>query len=358
MRLSASAILVSVAAAFLGVGGSAVPAQQVIERGVPQVSDDFAGDVAAQQPGPTAGEEQSCTLANFCDRFVNPGECDPRWSFTADAVVLQRTTTRNQPLFRVPDSEDEFLNAQHFDAPAALGFQLSTIRHGPRGWDLELGYFQIDGWIANATIPNDSFMVTGADLSGSSIAAGGEARYASALHLAELNVRRQWLDGLTLLVGFRMGELDESYSASGIDADTQDIILNARTFNHLYGFQLGADWECYNMGGPLRISALCKSGIYGNSASQSSRLDVGPASTILGAGRNQATFMGEAGGVVYYDVTCRLSFRASCQAMWIEGVALAPEQIGNNDFTGGSATINTHGGVFCYGGGLGMELKF
>ena len=53
--------------------------------------------------------------------------------------------------------------------------------------------------------------------------------------------------------------------------------------------------------------------------------------------RNQAAFMGEAGAVATYDVTCHLSFRASCQAMWIEGVALAPEQIGATDFTDGIA---------------------
>ena len=85
------------------------------------------------------------------------------------------------------------------------------------------------------------------------------------------------------------------------------------------------------MGGPLRISALCKSGIYGNSASQKThQLDI--ADQTVEANRNQATFMGEAGGVATYDVNCHLSFRASCQAMWIENVALAPEQIAGNDF--------------------------
>ena len=37
-------------------------------------------------------------MATLFDRFVNPDKCDPHWSFTADAVVLQRSTTRNQSL--------------------------------------------------------------------------------------------------------------------------------------------------------------------------------------------------------------------------------------------------------------------
>jgi len=37
--------------------------------------------------------------------------------------------------------------------------------------------------------------------------------------------------------------------------------------------------------------------------------------------RYQTAFMGEAGGIVTYDVTSHLSLRATCQAVWIEGVA-------------------------------------
>ena len=81
------------------------------------------------------------------------------------------------------------------------------------------------------------------------------------------------------------------------------------------------------MGGPLRISATCKAGIYGNSAIQSTRvIETGVSDDELAAHRNQAAFMGEAGAVANYDVSCHLSFRAFCTAMWIEGVALAPSR--------------------------------
>ena len=92
---------------------------------------------------------------------------------------------------------------------------------------------------------------------------------------------------------------------------------------------------------------------------QSSRqIEGGVSDQTLDAHRNQATFMGEAGLVATYQVTCHFALRASCQAVWIEGVALAPEQIGATDFTTGAASIDTHGGIFYYGGGLGAELKF
>ena len=158
-------------------------------------------------------------------------------------------------------------------------------------------------------------MVTGADRTGFYVT-DGEAHYKSAIHLAEINLRRQWCDGLTLLVGFRTGELDELYTAYGLGARTPvGINVNTNTYNHLYGFQTGADYEFYNMGGPLKISALCKAGIYGNSAMQSSRqIEGATTDQTLDAHRRQTAFIGEAGTVATYQVTCHL-----CAAGFVPG---------------------------------------
>ena len=81
----------------------------------------------------------------------------------------------------------------------------------------------------------------------------------------------------------------------------------------------------------------------------------------LSATRNRAAFMGEAGVVATYALTKRLALRATAEAIWIEGVALAPEQIGASSFGAvapGSAFVDTSGGVFYYGCGLGIEYRF
>jgi hypothetical protein len=381
MRFSVSMIVLSLAA-LLGTGLPAAAQQdegygvaQSEDDGVTQTSYSPAADQAAErqqascgcgapQQAACGGAEHPCALATITNRFVNPGDCDPRWSFSADGVAMQRSTTRNQSLFRDINGTEDLLNSKNLDFPAAMGFQLSAVRHGPCGWDVELGYFQIDGWAANASVPGTSLLVASTDNTGALLAGflvdDAQARYSSALHFAEINLKREWCDGLTLLAGFRLGELNEIYSAGGIGARSPVAInLENRTFNHLYGFQVGADYEFYNMGGPLRINALCKSGIYGNFAQQYSHMvEEGSSDTTLDANRNQAAFIGEAGVVATYDVTSHLSLRASFQAMWIEGVALAPEQIGATDFAQGTTTIDTHGGVFYYGGGLGAEVKF
>ena len=360
MRVSVATMILAFAATLLLPGWPTASAQTAEPCACP--TDGCAvDDTMCQEQEPCADEQPMLGMAaNVFGRFLNPGECDPHWNFTADVVALQRSSSRSQPLFEtLSTNTPQMFDANRLDFPVEMGLQASAIRSGPCGWQVEVGYFQIDGWAANVSAPGTSLMITSAGDEGYFVT-NGQGRYTSALHAGEINLRREWFDGLTLLTGFRMAELDELYSAYGIGARSPvPISLNTNTFNHLYGFQVGADWEFYNMGGPLRISALCKSGIYGNSAVQSSRqIETGMSDQTLDSFRNQVAFMGEAGAVATYQVTCHLSLRASCQAVWIEGVALAPEQIGATDFVGGAATIDTHGGIFYYGGGLGAELKF
>ena len=189
----------------------------------------------------------------------------------------------------------------------------------------------------------------------------GTARYTSALYNGEINVRRQYCDWLTLLAGFRMAQLNEHYRSDGTDSFTfvtDSVATN--TYNHLYGFQLGAEAEAYNMGGPLQINAFCKAGVFDNVAQQNYLLQVPylGGSQQLASSRDQAAFLGQAGVVATYALTKRLAFRASAEAMWLTGVALAPEQISAVGLRTSSDTIDTNGTVFYYGGGLGLEYRF
>jgi hypothetical protein len=43
--------------------------------------------------------------------------------------------------------------------------------------------------------------------------------------------------------------------------------------------------------------------------------------------------------------------------MWVEGIALAPDQANAANFPGASS-VNNRGGVFLHGAVLGMELKW
>ena len=351
MRISRPTVILSLAA----LAWMAWPAVSIQAAGpdVYPVSDNAPCCGMAADQGPCAGEvpadQEPCEESlNIFQQFCCLGK-GPICTTYAEAVALQRSNTRSQALFLDRGGETVSLDSKDMNFPIETGLEVGVIRHGCCGWDLEAAYFQIDGWSVDRSVTGVSQMVT--DMNGGNfLVDGAQARYTSQIHLGELNLRREWFDGLTILVGFRMGELDEIYSAAGVVAGSFAVAdTYAKTFNHLYGCQVGADWQFYNMGGPLTISALCKAGIYGNSATQRSHQassDNAGTDVTLEATSSQAAFLGEAGMVANYRVTKHLSFRASAQAAWLEGVALSPEQINKTDFTSLAATVDTHGGIF------------
>lgn len=359
MRVCTPTRIISIAIAVACIGWSGTT--QAVAQGVYPVSGNQACDVAAVDPGHYTYQQPSVyPMDGAFAQNCAPRGCGPRWSFAAEAIALQRSTTRNQSLFLSSNSPTELLNSRNLNFPVAFGPKISAIRHGAFGsdFDVEVGYFQFDGFEANAFVSDNSRMVI--DVNNAFLSTDSSARYASALYCGEVNVRWQWFDWLTLLSGFRMVELNEQYDARGTSTRSSfPVSLDVNSFNHLYGYQLGADGEVFNLGGSLRINALCKAGVFGNFASQNIHaVDTGSFDESLSAVNNRVSFLGEVGLVATYAITQRLAFRASYQAMWLEGVGLAPEQIDTSNFTAGTAKVNLDGGVFYHGGGLGLEYRF
>ena len=137
--------------------------------------------------GPAQADEGPGLLGSVFGRFLCPGQDDPHWDFSADAVALQRSSARGQPLFTgvaTIAAPPTLLSGSDLNFPTALGFQLDAVRRSPCGWEWEIGYFQVDGFNANSTVPGDSFLVTSSDGAGFGVT-DGEAHYRSAIHLAD-----------------------------------------------------------------------------------------------------------------------------------------------------------------------------
>lgn len=181
--------------------------------------------------------------------------------------------------------------------------------------------------------------------------------YSSNLYNTELNVYHQNTCWLTMLAGFRWIEIGEEYGAvfqTGNTAPFYHINVN----NHLYGAQLGG---LVNFGsrGPWRVDGWLKTGLYGNSADQDTTEDYTSAGgqRISAAARSaDVAFAADMGISLARQVTERLSFRCSYMALWIEGIALAPEQLDNTDPSSAWATLDLSHGTFYHGGFLGGEF--
>ncbi len=181
-------------------------------------------------------------------------------------------------------------------------------------------------------------------------------KYSSKLYNAELNVRWNPCCRVTMLAGFRWTELRENLDGGYLDTIWENF-WTTNTKNDLYGFQIGTDailWER----GCFSIDGLVKAGIYDNHAQQTSSLRYESYQGAVSTSTNHTAFLGELGLQCKYQVTCNLTLRAGYEAIWIEGLALAPGQIPVTWFEDHQSGIDTNGGVFYHGATAGFEYNF
>jgi hypothetical protein len=307
----------------------------------------------------------------------------PRWTASADFIILDRIGGTNQTLVeRVPHDKDPFktvgvetLNGNNFPQGFAGGPRLDLIRHGDSGYDLELSYFQIDGWSCDRSIgpdhPEDWLVMR---------APGGFTQtnqrlatqamvwdYATRLYNAELNLRWNPSSRVTVLAGFHWMDLRENLVGTLAPPTFSDesnwTFWNTTTTNNLYGFQIGADAKLFERG-RFSIGGLVKTGIFDNSAEQTTEVSVvAKRQRWASASTNHAAFVGETGLQCKYQVTERLFLKAGYEAIWLQGVALAPGQIQRTQtdlqtISVQALGVNCDSGVFYHGATVGLEYSF
>ena len=122
------------------------------------------------------------------------------------------------------------------------------------------------------------------------------------------------------------------------------------------------DWKLLNCG-RFSIDGLVKAGIFDNNADETTEVSI--YRTVYGesASTNHAAFLGEIGLQCKYQVTDRLLLKAGYEALWLQGVALAPGQIPQTlshvtpvtDVYVQALGIDSGSGVFYHGATAGLE---
>jgi Putative beta barrel porin-7 (BBP7) len=352
----------------------------------------------------TAVDQSPCS--GSCDLGGCQSYCCPRWTASADFIFLNRTGGGSQTLVervpgyppqdRVPGSQSfgtlftapgvAALSGNDFQQGFSAGPRLGLIRHGDCGYDLELLYFQIDGWSSNRTIvPDDPaeclvmrapgnwlFTTTPGGWNGwiQTNQDGTQAMawdYATRLYNAELNVRWNPYSRVTMLAGFRWVNLRENLegSLSPPTVSTEPPFWSTTSRNNLYGFQIGADGTLFERG-RFSIGGLVKAGIFDNNAEQNTAVSVIHKSVYsASATTNHTAFVGETGLQCNYQVSKRLLLKAGYELIWLNGVALAPEQVEETyattrwvDSSVQALGINSNSGVFYHGATAGLEYSF
>ncbi|HEY4761470.1 MAG TPA: BBP7 family outer membrane beta-barrel protein [Thermoguttaceae bacterium] len=362
-----------ISALLLSVGSSAIAVEPQDSAGYQVITSNREYDSSSAAWGAGSGSDCACSdcassdCGGCCDEDCYQRCCCPRWTATADIIFLDRIGSKSQTLVRETDRQSPtdgvLLDSKDFDFGFRGGPRVSLIRHGDNCYDLEFLYFQIDGWRSSRRVDIDlpgedgiEFSVPGHDVY--STFDPMKFDYDSKLYNAELNVRWAQTCRITMLAGFRWAKLRENFA--GELEDTIDIpFWNTETVNNLYGFQIGADaklWQCCR----FSINGLLKAGIYANHAEQTSWLQYDEYEGSASGSTDHTAFLGEIGLVGKYQVNDCLTLRIGYQLLWLDGVALPPNQIPVTylDLEDSWAGVDAKNTVFYHGATAGFEYKF
>jgi hypothetical protein len=377
MKAGFRTIVAILAAATACAGLTALSAA---EPGVLPVASQGMDGQCAESPSPYAGGQGNAAFAGpyGCGPAAGPGACCPgggcgcgscpscrvplagsaEWRFGVDAVVLQRSSSGSQQLLGDPIGNNPVFNAKDFNFPMAGGFSVRGERRGMCGWDVEGVYAQVISFQAARHVAGPVWMDV--DGAGNVLPSLGDvqAEYKSQLFTGELNLWRHFGERFRLLGGFRALELEEHFSAAGSFPALGFETVDEDAHNNLYGFQLGADVMLIEWM-RLNVNCIAKAGAYSNTCSQNGHVAVqaNPPGLFVAANGTHTAFLGEIGLQGTVEITSSLFFRGGYQLMWLDGVALAPDQLAVNNFVTGAAGLR-YGTVFYHGANMGFELHF
>jgi hypothetical protein len=354
--------------------------------------DTVATDSDAMSPEPEEKLFAAPSMTNSQGDGANgcccPGGCTPGPTVYGDveAVFMQRDSHFNrQPIVVDAITGRSFLSTSDLDCDFDPGLRVNLGIRFCGGSALEFSYFSLfqNSTSATAVSPGGDAFLTFPDNLFGNVFVGldrAQANYSSSLNSFELNflpcscgccdqccdacecgdVRYQtfeWFAGFRYIdVSDHLRILVERDVNGGIEEGDYDI----RTENHLYGLQLGARLRRWR--GRFGWESTSKVGVFGNDSNERQSVtdfpDFALRPTVSSSGSGVAV-VGEANLTALYRLTNVWNLRAGYSVMWIEGLALAPDQLDFNFASSPSGDqLDRGGSVLLHGVNLGLEARW
>jgi len=326
-------------------------------------------------PAPTM-EIPSATAGAF--RGVRPAE--PLWTSyaLAEALFWQRDNqAANRPLAITVGDDATVIETNDLQFPVAAGVRTFYGQRSPEDGGWEVGYFGLYGQTATnvqGTIPPNYLQLP--EPLGGNLTEDGEfvtAKYSSLLNSAEVNVFATDSDWITdpagwltidWLAGFRyVGVEEEAVLATDccrMGDEFFTIPYRARTRNNMFGGQIGVRgrraWERW------AVEGWAKAALMGVAQEQIqdplidyTGFQQRPALSRSGG---EVGFVGDLTMSAVYRINQVWGIRAGYSLLWLEGLALAPDQFDfATDAAAGTQLVNSSG-IFYHGANLGLEARW
>ncbi|MCE9630563.1 MAG: BBP7 family outer membrane beta-barrel protein [Planctomycetia bacterium] len=306
----------------------------------------------------------------------------PLWTSYAltDALFWQRDNqTSNRPLIIAVDgAPTTVITTRDLQFPVSEGVRAFYGQRDPNQGGWELGYWGVWGQSATAfaaATPPDFLQMP--DPLGGLMTIDGETatvKYNSLINSAEANLftsSTEWRDHsgswmtVDWLAGFRYVGVEESASITTeccfAEGTSISVPYAVRTRNNGFGAQIGNrtrwTWERWALEG------WAKAGLLGNAQEQiqSPLIDFTgtPQRQAISTTGGQVSLIGDINTSLVYRLTDVWGLRVGYNLIWIDGLALAPNQF---DFSVAEINSGTRlvsgGGIFMHGANLGLEARW
>lgn len=306
--------------------------------------------------------------------MLPPTTEDRRYAFL-DVLAFQRDNSATQrPLVNDVNTGLAVLSTGDLTASTAVGSRFFLGQRSGNGWGGEAGYFGVYGMTAVDQVAGDANLVIAGPISQQVLpfSDGDTVRstWASTVNSVEFNAFRSRVEGdsfFDLLAGFRYVSLEEQAGMAFTCCSTGPTgpltsNYNVQSSNNLFGGQLGArgrlSWDRW------AVEGWAKAGVFGNAESQSQGpiVDPGGVSTVVRTARSsqgwETAFVGDLNATLVYRLTSVWGVRMGYNLIWIDGVALAPNQWDFSTNADAGKTLVGGGGVLLSGANLGLEARW
>ena len=286
------------------------------------------------------------------------------WYATADAFLLHRSNgNQNQAITVDSNTNNTLLSVRDLTFTSKVGPRLLLGYAWSHTTAFEVSYFGLidsrtstnQTGASNLTLPGALAFIATDFFNASQVGVS----YSSRLNNAEFNVlRNTGSSSISWLYGFRylgLNERLEISSTGAVGTGRYDIM----TRNNMFGVQGGGRWmfnyKCFALESTLKFGIL-------ENATQQSQSVTDPAFPVtirdtLEKGAN-VSFLGEVGVNGIYRLSDKWAIRTGYTFIWVDGLALAPNQL-DTSYTATSGTTLNHGGnVFLSAINLGVELHW
>ena len=265
-----------------------------------------------------------------------------------DVLLMNRTDSAFANLVRDPGGTILLdTNDMHMGTEAGVRFQWTC--DSDCGTDLQFAYMGSHSFYESTTIVGPDVRGVFYNTFTGNPSTSVTTTYKSDLDSGELNLRTRTWRQLAPLVGVRVLQLED-----WIGHDTTTGHLDATADNELYGVQVGFEGVVFRSG-RWSLEGTLKAGVYYNN------LDVVGDSSNIDFTRwfHQTSFVGDLNLVLRYQICPRIAMRVGYQALWLDNVALLPDQFDNFDVfvtpAQGSVDLSTVG---YHGGFVGFEATW